>query len=132
MRLWVLVIPNNLKKVEESFFKNLLLLDPNSGLNWLDCNQYPWSTSKLHHKSMITMNSSEFKVKGEDLLNKVRELINEGNVNRIIIKDATGKTYLEIPVTLGLLGALIAPILAAVGALAALAADFTIEVIRKD
>jgi len=78
------------------------------------------------------MNSSEFKVKGEDLLNKVRELINEGNVNRIIIKDNTGKTYLEIPVTLGLLGALIAPILAAVGALAALAADFTIEVIRKD
>jgi hypothetical protein len=81
---------------------------------------------------MKSMNSSEFKVKGEDLLNKVRELINEGNVNRIIIKDNTGKTYLEIPVTLGLLGALIAPILAAVGALAALAADFTIEVIRKD
>jgi len=81
---------------------------------------------------MITMNSSEFKVKGEDLLRKVRELIEEGNVNRIIIKDNTGKTYLEIPVTLGLLGALIAPILAAVGALAALAADFTIEVIRKD
>jgi hypothetical protein len=78
------------------------------------------------------MNSSEFKVKGEDLLNKVRELINEGNVNRIIIKDNTGKTYLEIPVTLGLIGALIAPILAAVGALAALVADFTIEVIRKD
>ncbi len=78
------------------------------------------------------MNSSEFKVKGEDLLRKVRELIEEGNVNRIIIKDNTGKTYLEIPVTLGLLGALIAPILAAVGALAALAADFTIEVIRKD
>jgi phage-related minor tail protein len=81
---------------------------------------------------MKTMNSSEFKVKGEDLLNKVRELINEGNVNRIIIKDNTGKTYLEIPVTLGLIGALIAPILAAVGALAALVADFTIEVIRKD
>jgi phage-related minor tail protein len=78
------------------------------------------------------MNSSEFKVKSEDLLNKVRELINEGNVNRIIIKDNTGKTYLEIPVTLGLIGALIAPILAAVGALAALVADFTIEVIRKD
>ena len=78
------------------------------------------------------MNSTEFKVKGEDLLRKVRELINEGNVNRIIIKDNTGKTYLEIPVALGLIGALIAPILAAVGALAALAADFTIEVIRKD
>lgn len=78
------------------------------------------------------MNTNEFKVKGEDLLRKVRELINEGNVNRIIIKDQTGKVYIEIPVTLGLLGALIAPVLAAVGALAALAADFTIEVIRKD
>jgi len=78
------------------------------------------------------MNSSEFKVKGEDLMRKIRELINEGNVNRIIIKDDAGKVYLEIPVTLGVIGAIIAPVLAAVGALAALAADFTIEVIRKD
>ena len=65
-------------------------------------------------------------------MRKIRELIEEGNVNRIIIKDDTGKIYLEIPVTLGVIGALIAPILAAVGALAALAADFTIEVIRRD
>ncbi len=78
------------------------------------------------------MNSSEFKVKADDLLNKIRELLEEGNVNRIIIKDDKGKVYLEIPVTLGVIGALIAPILAAVGALAAWAADFTIEVIRKD
>jgi len=53
-------------------------------------------------------------------------------VNRIIIKDATGKVYLEIPVTIGVIGVVIAPILAAVGALAAWAADFTVEVIRKD
>ncbi len=78
------------------------------------------------------MNSSEFKVKGEDLLRKIREIIEEGNVNRIIIKDHEGKVYIEIPVTLGVIGALIAPVLAAVGALAALAADFTIEVIRRD
>jgi len=78
------------------------------------------------------MTSSEFKVNGEDLMRKIRELINEGNVNRIIIKDDTGKVYLEIPVTVGLIGALVAPVLAAVGALAALAADFTIEVIRKN
>jgi phage-related minor tail protein len=78
------------------------------------------------------MNSSEFKVKGEDLLRKIREIIDEGNVNRIIIKDHEGKVYLEIPVTLGVIGALVAPVLAAVGALAALAADFTIEVIRRD
>ncbi|MFA5973034.1 MAG: DUF4342 domain-containing protein [Lentimicrobiaceae bacterium] len=78
------------------------------------------------------MTTSEFKVKGEDLLRKIRELIDEGNVNRIIIKDGTGKVYIEIPVTLGVIGALVAPVLAAVGALAALAADFTIEVIRRD
>ena len=78
------------------------------------------------------MNSSEFKVKGEDLLRKIREIIDQGNVNRIIIKDDSGKVYLEIPVTVGVIGALIAPVLAAVGALAALAADFTIEVIRRD
>jgi len=78
------------------------------------------------------MNSSEFKVNGEDLMRKIRELIAEGNVNRIIIKDQEGKIYLEIPVTLGVIGAVIAPVLAAVGALAALAADFTIEVVRKD
>ena len=78
------------------------------------------------------MNTSEFKVKGEDLMRKIREIIDEGNVNRIIIKDHEGKVYLEIPVTLGVIGAVVAPVLAAVGALAALAADFTIEVIRKD
>ena len=78
------------------------------------------------------MNSTEFKVKAEDLLQKIRELIEEGNVNRILIKDNTGKVYIEIPVTLGVIGAVIAPILAAVGALAAWAADFTIEVIRKE
>ena len=78
------------------------------------------------------MNSSEFKVNGEDLLRKIREIVNEGNVNRIIIKDSSGKVYLEIPVTVGVIGAVIAPVLAAVGALAALAADFTIEVIRRD
>jgi len=78
------------------------------------------------------MTTSEFKVKAEDLMQKIRELLEEGNVNRIIIKDDKGKVYLEIPVTLGVIGALIAPILAAVGALAAWAADFTIEVMRRD
>ena len=78
------------------------------------------------------MNSSEFKVKGEDLLRKIREIIEEGNVNRIIIKNHEGKVYIEIPVTLGVIGAVILPVFAAVGALAALAADFKIEVIRRD
>ena len=75
---------------------------------------------------------NEFKVKGKELLEKVEELIKEGNARRIIIKDEKGRTYLEIPVTIGILGALFAPILAAVGALAGMAANFTIEVVRKD
>lgn len=74
---------------------------------------------------------NEFKVKGEELLAKIKELIHEGNITRIIIKNEEGKVYLEIPVTVGVIGALLLPVLAAVGALAALAVNFTIEVIRK-
>lgn len=77
-------------------------------------------------------NNNEFKVKGEDLLAKIKELIHQGNVTRIIIKNEEGKVYLEIPVTVGVIGALLLPVLAAIGALAALAANFTIEVIRKE
>ncbi len=76
--------------------------------------------------------NEEFKVKGEELLAKIKQLFHEGNISRIIIKNEEGKVYLEIPVTIGLIGAVFAPVLAAVGALAALAANFTIEVVRKD
>ena len=74
----------------------------------------------------------EFRIKGEELIGKVKELIHEGNVRRIIIKDEEGKTYLEIPVTIGVIGALVAPVLAAVGAVAAMVANLKIEVIRTD
>ncbi len=76
--------------------------------------------------------SEEFRVKGEELVEKVKQLIHEGNVRRLIIKDGEGKVYLEIPVTLGVIGALVAPMLAAVGAVAALVADLKIEVIRNE
>lgn len=74
----------------------------------------------------------EFKVKGGELLNKIKELIHEGNIRRIIIKNDDGKTIMEIPLTIGVVGAIIAPILAAVGAIAALTVDYTIEVIRTE
>jgi len=74
----------------------------------------------------------EFWVKGEELVEKVRQLIHEGNVRRLIIKDEEGKVYLEIPVTFGVIGALIAPMLAAVGAVAAMVANLKIEVVRND
>ena len=75
---------------------------------------------------------NEFKVRGKELLAKIEELIKEGNARRIIIKNDKGKTYLEIPMTIGVIGTFFAPVLAAVGALATLVADFTIQVIRKD
>jgi len=70
----------------------------------------------------------EFKVNGGEILNKVKEIIHEGNVRRIILKDEQGKTFMELPLTVGVVGALIAPVLAAVGAVAALASNLTIVV----
>jgi hypothetical protein len=72
----------------------------------------------------------EIKVLGHELADKVKSLISEGNVNRVIIKDEHGNTFLEIPVTVAAIGAVFAPILAAVGAIAAMAAKFTIVVER--
>jgi hypothetical protein len=75
---------------------------------------------------------NEFQVKGEELIEKIKELIHEGNVRRIIIKDEEGKVYLEIPVTFGVIGAILAPTLAAIGAVAAMVAKLKVEVIRTD
>jgi hypothetical protein len=73
-----------------------------------------------------------FKVNGKELLNKIEELIREGNVTKIIVKDDKGNTYIEIPIAAGVLGAVFAPVLTTIGALAGMAANYTIEVIRKD
>ena len=70
----------------------------------------------------------EFKVRGEAIVEKVKELVHEGNIRRVLIQDSDGKTLLDIPLTLGVLGALVAPQLAALGALAALVSDATIVV----
>lgn len=76
-------------------------------------------------------NHEEVHVTGEDLVSTVERLIHEGNVRRITIKQE-GHTLLEIPLTIGVVGVLIAPILAAVGALGAALSNCTIEVIRVD
>ena len=70
----------------------------------------------------------EIKVAGRGVVDKVKSLIHQGNIRRIIIKDTRGRTYLEIPLTVATVGTLVAPILAAVGALAALASQFTFRV----
>jgi hypothetical protein len=76
--------------------------------------------------------SNEFKVKGEELLRRVKEIVHEGSARRIIVKDEKGETYLEIPLTLGVVGAVFLPVLAALGAMAALASNFTLQVIRRE
>lgn len=72
--------------------------------------------------------TEEFKVNGAEILNKFKELIHEGNIRRIILKNEDGKTFLEIPLTVGIIGAAFAPVLAAVGAIAALVSSMTIVV----
>jgi ribosomal 30S subunit maturation factor RimM len=72
----------------------------------------------------------EFKISGDELLGKVKQLIAEGNVRRVIIKDKSGKTIIEIPLTIGVVGIVIAPVLAAVGTIAALVTECTILVER--
>ncbi len=70
------------------------------------------------------------KLRGEALVEKAKELIHEGNVRRLILKNDKGHTVLEIPVTAGVVAAIAAPVVTAIGAVAALANDWTIEVDR--
>jgi hypothetical protein len=74
----------------------------------------------------------EVQVLGRDLVDKVKGLIHEGNVRRIIIKDTEGHTFMEIPVTVAAVGVVLAPLLAAIGALSALVAKFNIVVERSE
>lgn len=77
------------------------------------------------------MATEEFKLKGEDLVKKVKELVQEGNVRKITIKDKDNKEIASFPLTLGVVGVVIAPVVAAIGALAALLTECTISVERE-
>ena len=72
------------------------------------------------------VHTEEFNVNGEELLARIKKLIHEGNIRRIIIKDKEGKTVMEIPLTIGVVGVLLAPTLAALGAVAALVTEATV------
>ncbi len=80
----------------------------------------------------ITDFVDEVQVMGRDLVDKVKALLHEGNVQRVIIKDEHGHTFVEIPVTVAALGVIAAPVLAAVGAISALVAKFKIVVERSE
>ncbi len=73
----------------------------------------------------------EFKMSGDEVLKKIKELVKEGNVRRIIIKNEEGKTLLEFPLTFGVIGAALLPVWAAIGAVAALVANCTIVVEKR-
>jgi hypothetical protein len=77
-------------------------------------------------------NKESFSLHGEALLKKVRELIAEGNVRKITITDKAGKELMSFPLTIGVVGALLAPVLAAIGAAAAMLGECTITVERTD
>jgi uncharacterized membrane protein YvbJ len=79
----------------------------------------------------VGMVEESFSVSSEDLVQKVKELVHEGNVRRITINSEEGKTLLDIPVTVGVIGLVLVPWLAAIGAIAALATNCTIVVQRQ-
>jgi hypothetical protein len=76
--------------------------------------------------------TERYELDGEEVLAKIKELVHEGNVRRIIITSDEGKRLIEIPLTVGVVGALLLPVWAAIGAIAAVVTKCTIEVIRTD
>ena len=79
-----------------------------------------------------TTKEETFTVNSEKLVERVKAILKEGNVRRIIIRDKNGKEFVEFPLTIGVVGALIAPMLAALGAIAALVTECTITVVREE
>ena len=80
--------------------------------------------------------TEDIKVTGSELVDRIKELMEEGNVRRLIIRKPDGESLLEIPLTAGVavggVVTIMAPVLAAIGALAALIAEFKVEVVRED
>lgn len=76
--------------------------------------------------------TEEFQVKGEEIVSKIKELLHEGNIRRVLIKNEEGRTLVDIPLTIGVVGVLVAPQLAAIGAIAALLSHGTIVVEKSE
>lgn len=78
-----------------------------------------------------TTKTEQYRLTGEELIAKIKQIVHEGNVRRVIIKSAEGDTIVEFPLTVGVVGAALAPVWAAVGAVVALVADCTIEIEKR-
>jgi len=76
--------------------------------------------------------TEEFRVMGDEVLAKVKELVHEGNVRHIVLKNEEGRTLIEVPLTVGAVGAVLLPVWAAIGTIAALVARCTIVVEREE
>ena len=87
--------------------------------------------AKTQKNTKQSTKHEEFKVSGDEIVKKVKQLIKEGNARRIIILNEKNKVVMEIPQTIGAVGAVFAPVLAAVGALAALMSNCTIIVEKR-
>jgi hypothetical protein len=87
-------------------------------------------TEEMPHEEVKTeeVRTEEFQVNGDFLVAKIKELLNQGNIRRIILKNEDGKTLIEIPLTVGVVGVILLPVWAAIGAIAALAVKLTITV----
>jgi len=81
---------------------------------------------------MTKTTNETFSINGEQLLKKIKELVSQGNVRKITITDKSGKELMSFPLTVGVVGAVFAPVLAAVGALAALVGECTITVEKEE
>jgi len=116
--------------IKGSFGSVALLTLSESGTDGLDVLQ---SRSVLRYAAANAMENTffeEMKVKGRDLVEKVKSIVHEGNARRIILKDEKGQTFLEIPLSIAAVGVIAAPLLAGLGAIAALVANFTLVVER--
>ena len=76
--------------------------------------------------------TEEFRVNGEQLVAKIKEILHEGNIRRLIIKDKDGRTLIEVPLTIGVVGVILVPVWAAIGAIAALVAEPTVVVVKTE
>jgi len=83
-------------------------------------------------ETTATTSNETYEVEGDDLLSKVKEIIHEGNVRRIIIKNEEGKQLIEVPLTVGVVGAVLLPVWAAIGVIAAIVTSASIEVERVE
>jgi hypothetical protein len=80
----------------------------------------------------VAKDQEEFKVQGKDVVEKVKKLIKEGNARRIIVKNEKGDVVAEFPVTVGVIGTVLAPVLAAIGAITAVLTNCTIVVVKRE